>query len=219
MFDQPNPAAPEPEDILSPIEGGVKPQTALEAGQLRPVARPIEAGGEPAAPEPAEIKAPLLSRRKLIIIGAIVLLAIIAVVVIFAFRGAPEPQVTAPVPPAPPATPVPTLEIPPLVEPAPAPPAVPPITAPAPPAVEVPTTPPDSDGDGLTDEEEVAAGTNPVEVDTDRDGLNDREELRVWQTNPLNPDTDSDGFMDGQEVQNGYNPNGPGRLLIVPPVS
>ncbi len=71
----------------------------------------------------------------------------------------------------------------------------------------------DTDGDGLTDEEEGALGTNINEPDTDGDGLFDREEVRVYKTNPLNPDTDGDGFTDGQEVKGGYNPNGDGKLF------
>lgn len=74
----------------------------------------------------------------------------------------------------------------------------------------------DEDGDGLSDEEEVSLGTDPTKVDTDDDGLSDREEVRTYNTNPNNPDTDGDTFLDGQEVQNGFDPNGPGRLLQIP---
>ncbi len=81
-----------------------------------------------------------------------------------------------------------------------------------------PVTPPvlDSDGDGLTDAEEATLGTDPAKSDTDDDGLNDREEVQIYRTNPLNPDTDGDTYLDGSEVQNGYNPNGPGRLFELP---
>ncbi|MFN3301820.1 MAG: hypothetical protein ACK413_02220 [Patescibacteria group bacterium] len=77
-----------------------------------------------------------------------------------------------------------------------------------------PTTPflisiSDSDGDGLTDEEEKKLGTNPYSVDSDQDGLFDREEVKVYQTDPLNPDTDNDGYSDGQEVKSGYDPKNP----------
>ncbi len=74
----------------------------------------------------------------------------------------------------------------------------------------------DSDNDGLSDAEEQALGTNPLSADTDNDGLFDQEEVEVYHTNPLNPDTDGDGFLDGEEVRNGYDPNGPGRLLVPP---
>jgi len=71
----------------------------------------------------------------------------------------------------------------------------------------------DSDGDGLTDEEEMALGTDPNNTDTDGDGLFDYEEVKVYNTDPLNPDSDGDKYLDGEEVKNGYNPLGPGKLL------
>ena len=60
--------------------------------------------------------------------------------------------------------------------------------------------PKDSDGDGLTDDEEAGLGTDPLNKDTDADGLTDGDEVKVHKTNPLNPDTDFDGLKDGQEV-------------------
>ncbi len=74
----------------------------------------------------------------------------------------------------------------------------------------------DSDGDGLTNAEELAAGTSSLKADTDGDGLGDREEVKVYGTNPLKADTDGDGYSDGTEVSGGYNPNGPGKLFTVP---
>ena len=88
-------------------------------------------------------------------------------------------------------------------------------TAPAPSATTIDPNL-DSDHDGLTDLQEAQLGTNPNNPDTDADGLSDREEVNVYHTNPLNPDTDGDGFKDGDEVKNGYNPNGPGKLLVIP---
>jgi hypothetical protein len=70
----------------------------------------------------------------------------------------------------------------------------------------------DTDGDGLTDEEELELGTDPLNPDTDGDGLSDREEVKVYFTDPLNPDTDGDGYLDGEEVEGGYDPKGPGKL-------
>ncbi len=60
--------------------------------------------------------------------------------------------------------------------------------------------PRDSDGDGLSDEEEAALGTDPFNPDTDGDGLTDYEEVRKYKTDPLNPDTDYDSLGDGSEV-------------------
>jgi len=74
----------------------------------------------------------------------------------------------------------------------------------------------DTDGDGLSDEEERELGTNPQGPDTDSDGLSDREEVEIYNTNPTNPDTDGDTYIDGDEVKAGYNPNGDGRLLNIP---
>ncbi len=59
----------------------------------------------------------------------------------------------------------------------------------------------DSDGDGLTDAEERAIGTDPFNPDTDGDGLTDYEEVRIYKTDPLNPDSDYDGLTDGAEVR------------------
>lgn len=75
----------------------------------------------------------------------------------------------------------------------------------------------DSDGDGLSDGDEVVVHkTNPLKADTDDDGLSDGDETLIWRTNPLNPDTDGDGYPDGTEVRNGYSPLGPGKLFNSP---
>ena len=58
----------------------------------------------------------------------------------------------------------------------------------------------DTDGDGLTDQEELQLGTDPKNPDTDGDGLTDGEEVKVYKTDPLNPDTDYDALIDGDEV-------------------
>ncbi len=69
----------------------------------------------------------------------------------------------------------------------------------------------DSDGDGLTDWEEVNVyHTDPNNPDTDGDGLLDGEEVKVYKTNPLDPDTDHDGLSDGDEVRrHKTDPNNP----------
>ncbi|MDI6855199.1 MAG: hypothetical protein QMD21_00230 [Candidatus Thermoplasmatota archaeon] len=74
----------------------------------------------------------------------------------------------------------------------------------------------DSDGDGLTNWEEVNIyGTNPNNPDTDGDWLWDGDELGIVErdgypnlyiTNPLNPDSDCCGCWDGWEVKYGFNP-------------
>ena len=74
----------------------------------------------------------------------------------------------------------------------------------------------DTDGDGLTNDEEKAAGTNVAKPDTDGDLLGDREEVQVYGTDPLRVDTDGDTFGDGEEVRAWYNPNGPGKILELP---
>jgi hypothetical protein len=63
----------------------------------------------------------------------------------------------------------------------------------------------DSDGDGLTDQEELALGTNPNAADSDLDRLEDGEEVTLG-TDPRSPDTDLDGHLDGDEVEAGSDP-------------
>lgn len=71
----------------------------------------------------------------------------------------------------------------------------------------------DTDFDGLTDYEEVVANkTDPLKADTDGDGLTDYEEVKVYSSDPLSVDTDGDGYSDGEEVKAGYSPLNQGRL-------
>ena len=66
----------------------------------------------------------------------------------------------------------------------------------------------DSDGDGLTDDEEIDLGTDPNNPDSDGDGLDDGEEVNDTNTDPLDDDTDGDGLSDGDEVDiHGTDPN------------
>lgn len=55
-------------------------------------------------------------------------------------------------------------------------------------------------------------------VDTDGDGLTDEEEIIVG-TDPLNPDTDGDGFPDGLELALGSNPLDPNSIPDIRPPS
>ncbi|MCX6155885.1 MAG: OmpA family protein [Candidatus Kapabacteria bacterium] len=64
----------------------------------------------------------------------------------------------------------------------------------------------DSDGDGLSDDEEIKLGSNPNNPDSDGDGLTDGDEVNKYKTDPLNPDTDGGGINDGAEVAAGTNP-------------
>jgi thiol-disulfide isomerase/thioredoxin len=65
--------------------------------------------------------------------------------------------------------------------------------------------PVDSDGDGLTDEEELALGLDPQLADTDGDGLDDKSEIDDG-LDALSVDTDGDGYLDGDEVAEGSDP-------------
>jgi hypothetical protein len=109
---------------------------------------------------------------------------------------------------------VPTVLLPPVDA---APTAVPPTPVPAEPVVE-PTPAPtvassasgDIDGDGLSDVDEAAYGSDPLNRDYDADGIIDGEEVYVYGTDPLNNDSDGDGLLDGEEAfQYGTSPLSP----------
>jgi hypothetical protein len=51
--------------------------------------------------------------------------------------------------------------------------------------------PKDTDGDGLTDDEEAQLGTDSNNGDTDSDGYNDWEEVKTLKTSPTQADTDA----------------------------
>lgn len=67
----------------------------------------------------------------------------------------------------------------------------------------------DDDADGIANEEEVEAGTDPADPDSDGDGLGDGEERQVVGTAPGDADSDGDGVNDGDEVALGTDPREP----------
>jgi len=215
----------EPEDILEEVEHDMEPPKT--APRIDDIERAPRSAG---------------MQKKLIIILSVIVVALLITAggILFYRRYVATPS-------APPAESVPSTdsagavsgaEVPAeVVEPdfgnsEPAVPPTPPPDVPAPTLVE-PSA--DTDGDGLSDDEEASLGTdlqsadtdgdglddgyeqrtsqtNPLIADTDGDILTDGDEVNVWQTDPTKTDTDGDGFTDGQEVQNGYNPLGDGKL-------
>ena len=59
----------------------------------------------------------------------------------------------------------------------------------------------DPDHDGLTNLQEFQMGTDPNNPDTDGDGLTDGQEVLLYKTNPTLFSTDGTGIPDGIEVQ------------------
>lgn len=193
----------EPEDIFAATE----PPAVSKSAPASPAVKPpvvIE------TPPPVIAKAPLISSRKtMIVLGVIVGLIILGGVgyglARFLRQAQTSPEASAPTPSAM----EPEAVIPSTVAPTPEQEA--PLIPEAP-----PVGPIDTDGDGLSDEEETAMGTKIDEPDSDSDGLFDFEEVKTYQTDPNNVDTDGDTYNDGTEVRNGYNPKGEGRLVEIP---
>ena len=74
----------------------------------------------------------------------------------------------------------------------------------------------DSDGDGLSDEEEATRGTNALLVDTDGDGLEDGAEINDHLTDPVKVDSDGDRWPDGVELSLNLDPNDPESFGVIP---
>lgn len=69
----------------------------------------------------------------------------------------------------------------------------------------------DSDADGYTDAEELAAGYDPyskqpTKLDSDNDGIKDDVERNFYGTDPYKSDSDSDEYPDLAEIVNGHSP-------------
>ncbi len=168
--------------------------TALESGRLQaPSAPPSPPALQPpvASAPPAQLSGPVLhptkSNKIKWVILVVVLMALVGALGVWVYLlNRPSKDVKEVVtPPA-------------VTEPAPVPP------------VDV-----DSDKDALMDSREKELGTDKNNPDSDFDGLTDNEEVTLWNTDPLIDDTDKDGYKDGDEVGNGYNPAGPGRLFNI----
>lgn len=224
MFDEIAPKNPnEPEDIFAGAPEPPAPlelKSALANKKLTPVGETRQPAGSfgssAAAPRAGmseiEISPPLLSKKSIfVVVGVILIIGLGAITAWGIFRASQKqpasniPAVNIAVNEAPPAQvnqPTPEVNAPEV-------PAVPETPA-------APTPVVDTDGDGLTDDEELKYGTDAQKIDTDEDTLSDYEEIMIWKTDPLNIDTDGDTFGDGTEVKNGYNPLGSGKLLELP---
>jgi len=64
----------------------------------------------------------------------------------------------------------------------------------------------DSDNDGLSNVAEIQLGTDALLPDSDGDTLSDGDEVNMYGTDPLSTDTDGDLFDDAAEVQAGTDP-------------
>ena len=67
----------------------------------------------------------------------------------------------------------------------------------------------DSDSDGISNIDEIELETDPQNPDTDGDRLTDDEEISIHLTDPLLEDTDGDSLSDGFEIRYGLDPLNP----------
>jgi hypothetical protein len=73
----------------------------------------------------------------------------------------------------------------------------------------------DADGDALLVVDETTIGTDPRNPDSDGDGITDGDEVNVHATDPKRADSDGDGQSDPSELAAGTNPLANGSLLRV----
>ena len=72
----------------------------------------------------------------------------------------------------------------------------------------------DNDNDGLDSLAEQTAGSNPLVADSDGDGLTDSEEVLVYFSYPTNKDSDGDGLSDDYEILHNFEINLAGDDLL-----
>lgn len=212
IFKDVGPAQFSPSDVVGTSKSAIDNSFA-EHGAVQP---PISSTAPNAVPaQEVEIKSPLIASKKIIIIlgviiGILVIVGVVVSAIRFVNRSAQdtsvkssllteEASVTEDIPALPEVSFSDSQELEGEGS-----------------AVSETQLPVDSDGDGLTDKEELEIGTDFQNPDSDNDGLFDGEEIQTYKTDPLNSDTDQDSFLDGGEVSNNYNPRGEGRLFEIP---
>jgi hypothetical protein len=117
--------------------------------------------------------------------------------------GAEQPVAAQTAQPTPvPGQQVPTELLPPVEQAPQAAPTPVPVVEPTPVPVQGEAVPAegDTDGDGWSDAEEIAYGSDPLNRDYDADGILDGVEIYQIGTDPLNNDSDGDGLLDGEEA-------------------
>ncbi|RLF63300.1 MAG: hypothetical protein DRN30_06785 [Thermoplasmata archaeon] len=64
----------------------------------------------------------------------------------------------------------------------------------------------DMDNDGLSNLEEYGLNSDPTNSDSDGDGLSDGDEVDIYGSSPTSGDSDGDSLLDGDEVNMGLSP-------------